>query len=351
MLTAHRSKGLEWDLVVVADVQDGGWPDLRRRGSLLEADLVGRDGLRDAPTPQSLLVDERRLFYVALTRARRRLVLTAVQSLAEDGERPSRLLAETGLELPAPSGGGTALLSAGSLVARLRRTLEDPAASAGLRAACAAQLAALASARAGTGEGDGGQLVPAADPERWWGLADWTPGVRPVRPVEEPLALSGSGITAYVTCPLRWFLDRELKAGGPASAAQGFGTVLHALVQQVADGVLPADPDVLVDRLDAVWSALAFEAPWHAAAERVAAREALARFCRWAEHGRALPSRRRPASCVTIGDVLLRGSADRLELDADGRVHVVDFKTGKNAARRRRGAREPAARRLPARRA
>ena len=29
LLTAHRSKGLEWDLVVVAHVQQEGWPDLR----------------------------------------------------------------------------------------------------------------------------------------------------------------------------------------------------------------------------------------------------------------------------------------------------------------------------------
>ena len=32
LLTAHRAKGLEWDLVVVAGVQEGRWPDLRRRG-------------------------------------------------------------------------------------------------------------------------------------------------------------------------------------------------------------------------------------------------------------------------------------------------------------------------------
>ena len=43
VLTAHRAKGLEWDLVVVAGVQEGSWPDLRLRGSLL-----GMDELVDA---------------------------------------------------------------------------------------------------------------------------------------------------------------------------------------------------------------------------------------------------------------------------------------------------------------
>ncbi len=36
------SKGLEWRLVVVAHVQEGSWPDLRRRDSLLQADRIGR---------------------------------------------------------------------------------------------------------------------------------------------------------------------------------------------------------------------------------------------------------------------------------------------------------------------
>jgi superfamily I DNA/RNA helicase len=44
LLTAHRAKGLEWEVVVVAHVQEGAWPDLRRRTSLLRADEVGADG-------------------------------------------------------------------------------------------------------------------------------------------------------------------------------------------------------------------------------------------------------------------------------------------------------------------
>ena len=50
LLTAHRAKGLEWDLVVVAGVQEGRWPDVRRRGSLLEPDQLGRHEVL-APVP------------------------------------------------------------------------------------------------------------------------------------------------------------------------------------------------------------------------------------------------------------------------------------------------------------
>ena len=52
LLTAHRAKGLEWDLVVVAGVQEGVWPDVCRRGTLLDADgLATLTGLREALQP------------------------------------------------------------------------------------------------------------------------------------------------------------------------------------------------------------------------------------------------------------------------------------------------------------
>ena len=102
LLTAHRSKGLEWDLVVVAHVQQDGWPDLRRRSTMLQADRIGADRQGRAElvpplTARELLQEERRLFYVACTRARSRLVVTAVASAEDDGEQPSRFLAELGV--------------------------------------------------------------------------------------------------------------------------------------------------------------------------------------------------------------------------------------------------------------
>ena len=60
LMTAHRSKGLQWRLVVVASVQEGQWPDLRRRGSLLEPDRLGPDGLVDPLSAGALLAEERR---------------------------------------------------------------------------------------------------------------------------------------------------------------------------------------------------------------------------------------------------------------------------------------------------
>jgi superfamily I DNA/RNA helicase/RecB family exonuclease len=332
LLTAHRSKGLEWRLVVVAGVQERLWPDLRHRGSLLAADRLGPHGLRPAPTSLDLLAEERRLFYVALTRARERLVVTAVASPHDDGEQPSRFLDDLEIPVGPPVGRPARPLSLRGLLGELRALIEktdDPA----LRAEIARRIARLARA-----EGPAGPLLPDADPERWWGLAEPTEAQHPVRPTEHPVRLSGSAVDALTNCRLRWFLAREAGGQTANTTAQGFGNVVHALAAALVDGEVEPELPALLDHLDRVWPQLAFAAPWQAAAERAEAEAALGRLLDWhragwgrevlaAEHGFEVE--------VPVGDdtAVLRGSMDRVERDGEGRIVVVDLKTGKKAPR------------------
>ncbi|MBL1085501.1 ATP-dependent helicase [Streptomyces actinomycinicus] len=344
LMTAHRSKGLEWRLVVVAGVQDGLWPDLRRRGSLLEADRIGRDGLAEPLTPGALLAEERRLFYVAATRARDRLVVTAVKAPADDGDQPSRFLTELGVEPRDVTGQPRRPLSVAALVAELRATTVDPRASAVLREAAARRLARLAA----LADEDGRPLVPSAHPYRWWGMFEPTESKVPLRHRDQPVVLSGSALDQLAnTCALQWFLGREVKADAPATAAQGFGNVVHVLADEVASGRTAADLDVLMERLDSVWNALAFDAPWKSQQEKDNARVALERFLNWHVLDRAgrTPVASEQDFDVTLeaGDyqVRVRGQMDRVETDAEGRAYVVDFKTGKQAPTAREVERHP----------
>jgi RecB family exonuclease len=138
------------------------------------------------------------------------------------------------------------------------------------------------------------------------------------------------------TCPLRWFLEHEVHAQTATSTAMGFGSVVHALADEVATGKAPADLDALMARLDTVWSSLAYDAPWQSEQQHTEAREALRRFLVW----HAAPRDRELIATevgfeveldLPGGRVRLRGFMDRVELDHDGRVHVVDLKTGKSA--------------------
>ncbi|WP_448700717.1 PD-(D/E)XK nuclease family protein, partial [Streptomyces avidinii] len=337
LMTAHRSKGLEWSLVVVAGVQEGLWPDLRRRGSLLEADRIGRDGLAEPLTPGALLAEERRLFYVAATRARDRLVVTAVKAPAEDGDQPSRFLTELGVAPRDVTGRPRRPLAVAALVAELRATTVDPDASPALRDMAARRLARLAA----LSDDEDRPLVPAAHPQRWWGLYEPTRSSVPLRDRDRPVALSGSALEQLAnTCSLQWFLGREVKADAPSTAAQGFGNVVHVLADEVASGRTPADLAVLMERLDSVWDALAFDAPWKSRQEKDNARAALERFLRWHTTDRggreAVATEHEFDVTLEAGDVAvrIRGSMDRVEADPQGRAYVVDFKTGKSAPTR-----------------
>jgi superfamily I DNA/RNA helicase/RecB family exonuclease len=330
LLTAHRSKGLEWRMVVIAGVQEGRWPDVRRRGSLLQVDRLGADGAVQPPGLATLLAEERRLFYVAATRARERLVVTAVEAPEQDGDQPSRLLDVLGVRPVRIVGRPERPMSLTGLVATLRRVAADPTQSTGMRHAAAARLARLAAEQV-----DGRPLVPAADPQQWWGLRRRTASETPVRAIDEPLAMSGSALGAVLECPLRWFLAREAAGEGARSSAMGFGNVLHVL----ADHLVKADAasrDELVALLDSVWDTLRFDSPWIADRERVEARAAIDRLLAW---HRSRPERSVVATELDFAvavplegeeQVVLRGRVDRLEQDADGSLHVVDFKTAKH---------------------
>jgi superfamily I DNA/RNA helicase/RecB family exonuclease len=344
LLTAHRAKGLEWPIVVVAHVQEEGWPDLRRRATLLHADEIDVDRLLPPTTARQLLLDERRLFYVACTRARTRLVVTAVASTDDDGEQASRFLEELVPDEDARrhvQGRPPRPLSLDGLVAELRRTAADPARVPELRRAAARRLARLREEHR-----TGGAWVPAADTANWWGLRSHTAGTAPLRPTGEPVRLSASALSALAKCPAQWFLQSEAGGEKASTQAQGFGNIVHALADRISRQELEGGPppsaesDValvaqLMDHVDEIWEQIPFRTPWSGGRERVEVEKALTRFLAWRRRdgARVVLATEQPVRAVVElpngAQVALHGYADRLEVDDDGHVVVIDLKTGK----------------------
>jgi superfamily I DNA/RNA helicase/RecB family exonuclease len=324
LMTAHAAKGLEWDVVAVAGVQEGIWPDLRVRGGLLGTEtlldeLAGRDD--SAVVRQSArLAEERRLFYVAASRARRTLLVTAV---ASEDTQPSRFLDDLdplaqhavedrpvervprGLDLP-------------SVVADLRRVVADPVQPTHRRRGAARQLARLAAAG-----------VPSADPSEWYGLRSLSDDA-PLRAPDELVQVSPSKLVEFERCELRWLL----KACGAAetdTTRAGVGAFVHDLAEQAAR--LAWTEGQLLAEFDQRWQGLGLGTGWIGRREYERTRPMVQRLGRWlATHPRTVIAVEAPFD-VEVGRARLAGRVDRLERDDDGRLVVVDLKTGTTAVR------------------
>ena len=182
-------------------------------------------------------------------------------------------------------------------------------------------------------------VVPAADPARWWGMAELTESGRPVVGPDQPVRLSGSQLGGVLTCPRHWFLAREARGESIRNAAATFGSVVHVLAEHGAVARAGSSSDVpLSDHLDEVWDQLDFGALWLSAVERIEAESAVERFLAWQElqgDRELLGTEERFACDIDLGGerIHLTGTADRVERDSDGRIRIVDFKTGRSEPR------------------
>nr|WP_283251418.1 UrvD/REP family ATP-dependent DNA helicase [Actinomyces sp. 186855] len=361
VLTPAAAAGREWEVVAVMGLGRDAWPDLRLRDTLTRSGLLvdavtGRLPLDADGRPTASLdpvgartevrADERRMLLAALTRARRRLLVTAV---SDEEHAPSSFLLEVaraagavvtdadGHVLTAPETGDLTLRG---LVGELRQALvtghlpgAGPVQRERARAA-ATMLARLAA-----------EHVPGASPSSWLGVAGPSSSARLV-PEGERVRVSPSDVEALSTCPLRWFLQRNGAGRGP-SKAQELGTLVHGLAEEAQRTGLRAD--ALMARFEELLPTLGYPDTWMGAVETTRARHIVERLGRYLESVPGpvdveqavqvdldLPAPPDDGAADVTDSTLcltLAGRIDRLEhlgAPAPGRrrVRLIDLKTG-----------------------
>jgi RecB family exonuclease len=312
--TPSGTVGLEFDTVVVTGLQEGAWPNRRLRGSLLGAqDLVrAATGLDVATIDERKLVldDELRIFALAVSRARSRVVLAAV---ANDDESASVFLSLLPPDTQALDTTSLAPLSLRGLTGRLRRELTWSGRGGTDRAAAAGALARLAAER-----------VPGADPSDWHGLIEPST-TEPLFLDDERVPVSPSQLEKFEESPLDWFIDSV--AGGQASTAMGLGTILHWAMETASDPSI----DTLWAAVESRWGELLFESEWMAESQKRAARVlagGIAEYLADFERDRKMLVGAESRFKLAIDRADVNGSIDRVERSADGSVVIVDLKTG-----------------------
>ncbi len=337
VLTPHAALGDQWDLVVIAGLQEGLWPNTIPRGGVLGTqrllDVI--DGIAESASMRApLLAEERRLLVTAMGRAGRRLLVTAVDGATAASGTAAELPSELFFEI-APSDRGDAVTAAAqpvsaprllfgpAVVGRLRSMVCAPngAVDDGVRRDAAMQLARLAKAG-----------VPGADPAEWYGMTPVSTTAPLWHDEDHVVTLTPSSLQTLTDCPLRWLAERH-GGGGTPDLRSATGSVLHALI---------ADPSLseseLLAALDRAWQHLPFESQWFAANELARYRGMIQAFVEWrAQTRRELTEVGVEVDADGVVDVpsasgpkvRLRGRADRIERDAAGRLVVIDVKTGK----------------------
>ena len=294
VLSVHQAKGLEWEAVFVADLVEGRFPALARsQYALFDRADFARRALDEAARARRALEEERRLFYVALTRARTRLYLTATEEASEEAGRSlSRFYLEA------------------------QRFLDEGAARDGF---VSQEEALVALRRAGGG------------PPGWRDLAE-TANRHAMHPTGG-LRISASSLAPYENCPLQFYYGSLLELVRPRGAALVFGGIFHDVLEAFHDPER-GEPQTLERLLELgrdLWrEGVIKPAPYEAEHKRKLERLLMNYYVsEMPPEGEVLLVERKFA--VPLDASTLSGRIDRIDRRPDGPLRLVDYKTSREA--------------------
>ena len=307
MMTVHAAKGLEFPIVFVISVASRRFPSTERRPVIDFPDELRRGPL----APKNIhLQEERRLFFVALTRAMQRLY---VSSVATPGKKPSKFIDDM-LADPAVAAQDIERVQAKEL------TEVPPAPPLRARAEEGGPQQDLF--------GKGSDPVGVHPP-----IAEWAAREPAIKPGEK-LRLSASAIEDYEDCPLKFKFSHYLRIPTQPQAALTFGNIMHRSVRHYFE--LRAKGGASYEEVrsfyESSWRKTGFKDEYQEQAYKQAGLEQLRAFVEKHQASGTLPLSMEKTFALDLGEVLLEGRIDQinpLDQGSSHTVELIDYKTGK----------------------
>jgi len=301
LMTVHGAKGLEFPHVFLLRVNHGAFPP-RERMPLFEFPVKLMK--EELPAGQFHIQEERRLFYVALTRAKRKLTITTLTE--KKGKVPTFI--EDVLMDPAVKRRDVL-----QIAPKVRVQEEDSSAAGGAN----------------------GKALPfpslSQRPRIFSKISDWAETFHPPSP--EPLKLSASAVDNYRKCPQQFLFSRlwSLKEGPQATLT--FGSVMHTTIKRFVDqlrkGVkLPFDEVARI--FETEWTSAGFEDDYQEGEYKKDGMEQLRAF-----HSGLLQTppeileQEKAFELPLENNVIINGRIDQINSLGGNDVEIVDYKTGK----------------------
>ena len=311
LLTSAALIGRRFKVVVIPQLIEGVWPNLKPRSSLLAATTLDELLTNKPDIDRTELPQELRLLNKAVGAATERVIVTSVDG---DESQISQFVSLVLGNTPETETYGAPRFTLRGTVGRLRRTLVT-AESEAERLEAAYGLARLAS------EG-----IPGADPEQWYGILDLsTDEALVLLDGDKQVYVAPSQLDDFLKCPLHWFIKHH--GGREGSFEANFGILLHKVLEETATN----DEAALWRGVESKWHTLDFDAEWLEKKEKRKARKMVTRLAGYLATQEAAGYEvigREVKFNFQLGSAFVSGTVDRIERNAEGKVVIVDLKTG-----------------------
>lgn len=280
IITAHSAKGLEFEVVFLANLTKGRFPTNERQETIPIPDQLIKEML---PSGDYHLEEERRLFYVGVTRAKQKLYMTASRFYGT-GKREQRIspfvIESLGEE-------------------NIKKTIK-------VKKEEQAQLSIFDFKR---------------------------PIVQTTKQKYFPNTFSYTQLDAYIRCPLHYKYQYVLKIPTPVTPALAFGDSIHRSLQNFYSGFLKdkeIDEKRLLDIYKKNWLPAGYASAPHQETRKKSGENVLTDYFRkYHKKDLKVIAIEKPFKIKTAPDIYIIGKIDRVDNIGNDKIEIIDYKTGK----------------------